>query len=175
MKSLISIFLATVIVALCFVGCSNIPDEPATTTVANYSYVNPMGQIAPPPANVETTEGQTFIPQYVETVNNVELVFSSYHVYGNTVASIVNVDLEDDGFSLKADGYVDVRVDAIGSRSDNMKIGFIGYDAEGTVVRDSYLLVPLKGVKEGDIVEDRRIDFPRECVKIVFTDWVEAE
>ena len=171
MKSLISIILATLIVTLCFVGCSNIPDEPATTTVANYSYVNPMGQIAPPPANVETTEGQTFIPQYVETVNNVELVFSSYHVYGNTVASIVNVDLEDDGFSLKADGYVDVRVDAIGSRRTSNS----GSETEGTVVRDSYLLVPLKGVKEGDIVEDRRIDFPRECVKIVFTDWVEAE
>ena len=54
-----------------------------------------------------------------------------------------------------------------------MKIGFIGYDAEGNVVRDSFILVPLKGVKKGELVEDRRLDFPRECVKIVFCDYVE--
>ena len=173
MKSLISIILATLIVALCFVGCSNIPEEPATTAVANYSYVNPMGQTAPAPANVETTEGQTFVPQYIETVNNVEMVFSSYYVFGNTVATIEDVELEDDGFSVRANGFVDVRVNAIGSRGDNMKIGFKGYDKDGNVVRDSFILVPLKGVKKGDLVEDRRIDFPRECVKIVFCDYVE--
>ena len=80
MKSLISLILATLIVALCFVGCSNVPEEPATTAVANYSYVNPMGMTAPPPANVETTDGQTFPVQYIETVNNIEIVYSSYYV-----------------------------------------------------------------------------------------------
>ena len=30
-------------------------------------------------------------------------------------------------------------------------------------------------VKEGDIVEKRRFDFPRETVKIVFHDYVEPE
>lgn len=173
MKSVISLILAAILLALCFAGCSNIPEEPATTAVANYTYVNPMGETAPAPANAETTEGQTFPVKYIETVNNVEFVLSSYYVYGNTVATIENIELEDDGFSVRADGFVSVRVNGIGSRRDNMKIGYIGYDANGTVVRDSYMLVPLKGVKEGDLVEDRRIDFPRECVKIVFTDWVE--
>lgn len=173
MKSVISLILTAILVALCFAGCSNIPEEPATTAVANYSYVNPMGETAPAPANVETTEGQTFPTKYIETVNNVEFVLSSYYVYGNSVATIENIELEDDGFSVRANGYVNVRVNAIGSRKDNIKIGYIGYDENGSVVRNSYILVPLKGVKKGDLVEDRRLDFPRECVKIVFTDWVE--
>lgn len=173
MKSIISIFLATVIVALCFVGCSNIPDEPATTAAANYTYVNPIGETAPAPANVETTEGQTFAPVYVETVNNVEIVLSSYYVYGNSVATIENIELEDDGFSVRANGYMDVKVTGIGSRSDDMKIGYTGYDKDGNVVRNSFVLVPFDDVKEGDIVEDRRFDFPRECVKIVFENYVD--
>lgn len=173
MKSLISIFLATLIVALCFVGCSNVPDEAPTTAVANYTYVNPMGAVAPDPANVETTEGQTFPTKYVETINDIEVVFSSYYVYNNNVATIENIEFEDDGFSVRANGFADVRVNAIGSRGDNMKIGYIGYDAEGNVVRDTFILVPLKGVKKGDLVEGRRLDFPRECVKIVFCDYVE--
>ena len=32
-----------------------------------------------------------------------------------------------------------------------------------------------KGTKKGDIVENRRIDFPREAVKIVFHDYVESK
>ena len=32
-----------------------------------------------------------------------------------------------------------------------------------------------KGTKKGDIVENRRIDFPREAVKIVFHDYVDSK
>lgn len=174
MKSLISIVLAMTVIALCFFGCkSNIPEEPATTGSANYSYVNPYGQTAPDPENIEPSEGQTFPVVYVETVNDVEIVLSDYYVYGNTVASIKDIELRDNGISINADGYADVEVTAIGSRKDDMKIGYIAYDANGKIVRNTYILVPLDGVKKGETVERRRFDFPRETVKIVFMDYVE--
>lgn len=174
MKSLISIVLAMTVIALCFFGCkSNIPEEPATTGSANYSYVNPYGQTAPDPENIEPSEGQTFPVVYVETVNDVEIVLSDYYVYGNTVASIKDIELKDNGISINADGYADVEVTAIGSRKDDMKISYIAYDANGKIVRNTYILVPLDGVKKGETVERRRFDFPRETVKIVFMDYVE--
>ncbi len=175
MKSTVSIFFVMIFVALCFFGCSNIPEEPATTSAAIYSYVAPSGATKPAPQNVETTEGQTFAPQYVETINNVEVVLSSYYVYGNSVATIEDVKLEDDGFRSWAEGRATVRVNAIGSRSDDIKIGYTGYDADGNVVRKSYILIPLDKVKKGEVVENRRFDFPRETVKIVFENYVETE
>ncbi len=176
MKSLISVILAMTVIALCFFGCkSNIPEVPATTGSANYSYVNPYGATAPDPVNVQPSEGQSFPVVYVETVNDVEVVLSDYYVYGNSVCSIKNIELKDDGISVNADGYADVEVSAIGSRKDGIKIGYVAYDANGGVVRRSYMLVPLKDVKEGETVMGRRFDFPREATKIVFSDYVEEE
>ena len=174
MKSAICLFLVLVTVALCFFGCSNVPEEPATSETMVQSYVNPYGATAAPPANVDPTAGGTTIPvQYVETTNNVELVLNSYYVYKNSVAKINAVELEDDGFSLAADGKADVEIMAIGSRKENMKIGYTAYDAEGNVVRSSYILAKLDDVKEGDVCEDRRFDIPREAVKVVFSNYIE--
>lgn len=177
MKSIISIILAMTVIALCFAGCktNKLPEEPATTGSANYSYVNPYGQTAPDPVNVEPTEGQTFPVVYVETINDVEIVVSNYYVYGKTVLSIKNIELADDGISINADGYADIEVSNVGSRKDDAKIAYVAYDAQGKVVRNTYISVPLKGVKAGGVVEHRRFDFPRDTAKIVFTDYVEAE
>ena len=177
MKSIISIILTMTVIALCFAGCktNKLPEVPATTGSANYSYVNPYGQTAPDPVNVEPTEGQTFPVVYVETINDVEIVVSDYYVYGKTVLSIKNIELADDGISINADGYADIEVSNVGSKKDDAKIAYIAYDAQGKVVRNTYVSVPLKGVKAGDIVEHRRFDFPRDTVKIVFSDYVEAE
>lgn len=175
MKSTISIFLAVIFVALCFVGCSNIPDEPATTSVAAYSYVNPYGETVAPPVNADPSSETTTPVQYVETVNDVEVVLASYYVYGNSVATITDIELTDDGFSTFANGYADVRIDGIGSRSDDMKIGYTAYDKDGNIVRNSYLLTKLKDVKEGETVESRRFNFPRDTVKIVFFDYVDED
>ena len=177
MKSIISIILALTVIALCFAGCktNTLPEEPATTGSANYTYVNPYGQTAPDPENVTPTEGQTFPVVYVETVNDVEIILSDYYVYGKTVASIKNIELTDDGISINADGYADVEVSSVGSKKDDMKIAYVAYDAQGKIVRNTYISVPLKGVKSGDVVEHRRFDFPRDTVKIVFSNYVEAE
>ncbi len=176
MKSLICVILAMTVITLCFFGCkSNIPEEPATTGSANYSYVNPYGQTAPDPENVEPSEGQTFPVVYVETINNVEVVLSDYYVFGNSVAKITNIALEDDGVSVNADGYADVVMTAIGSRREDVRIGYIAYDANGDIVRNTYITVPIKNVKENETVSRRRFDFPRDAVKIVFMDYVEEE
>lgn len=176
MKSALCLFLVLVTVTLCFFGCSNIPEEPATTETMIQSYVNPYGATAAPPVNVDPTEGGTTLPvQYVETTNNVELVFSSYYVYKNSVAKITNVQLEDDGFSLNADGYADVEMISIGSRKEDMKIGYTCYDENGDIVRSNFVFANLDGVSEGDTCTERRFEVPRKTVKVVFHDYVEAK
>lgn len=174
MKSALCLFLVLVTVTLCFFGCSNIPDEPATTDTMTVTYVNPLGATAAPPVNVDPTAGGTTVPvQYVETTNNVEFVFSSYYVYKNSVAKITSVELEDDGYSLNADGYADVEMMAIGSKKEGMKIAYAAYDENGEMIRSSFILANLDGVKEGDVCEDRRFDIPRETVKVVFSNYIE--
>ncbi len=177
MKSSIALLLILATFTLCFFGCkSNIPEEPATSNAVVHSYVNPFGETVAAPENIDPTEGGTTLPaQYVETINNVEIVFSSYYVYGNSVAEITNVVLDDDGFSVNAKGYADVKITAIGSRQDDMKIAYVAYDEAGEVVRRSHILADLKGVKEGDTVTERRLDFPREAVKIVFYNYIEPK
>lgn len=173
MKSFISIFLVLATVALCFFGCSNIPEEPVTTAVEKHSYVNPYGETAPAAENVSEFEGQDVPVKYIETVNNVEIVLNSYYVYGNSVAKIGDIEIVDYGISHNANGYADVEIMGIGSRKDGMKIGYTAYTAEGDIVKDVFILAPLEDVKEGDIVEDRRFEVPRDAVKIVFHDYVE--
>lgn len=171
MKSALSIFLVLATIALCFFGCSNVPEEPVTTNMATVTYVNPLGATAAPPVNAD---GETTAPVvYVETTNNVEFVLSSYYVYKKSVAKIGNIVIEDDGFSLNADGYADVEMIAVGSRKDNMRIAYTAYDAQGNVVKNSFILTNLDGVKDGDVCTERRFEVPRETVKIVFGNYIE--
>lgn len=170
-KTIISIILALTVALLCFVGCAKLPDEPITTSVEKQSYISPYGATAPAPENAE--DDPTRPVTYIETVNSVEIVYESYYIFGKNAATITGLELTDDGISYNADGYVQVKLLTVGSRSENMKIGYTAYDAEGNIVRNTYFSVPMKGVKEGDTVEDRRIDYPRETVKIVFHDYVE--
>ena len=176
MKSALCLFLVLVTVTLCFFGCSNIPEEPVTSETMVQSYVNPNGATAAPPVNIDPTAGGTTIPvQYVETTNNIEFVLNSYYVYKNSVAKINAIELEDDGFSLRVSGFADVEMIAVGSRREDMKIGFTAYDKNGDVVRKNHILVNLDGVKDGDICEESRFDIPRETVKVVFYDYIEKK
>ena len=172
MKKIISILLVVTFASLCLFGCSNIPDEPPVTSVEKYTYVNPNGMTVPVAENAKPDDPEQPV-RYVETINEVEFVFSSYHVYGNSVGAITDIEIIDDGFSLNVNAYADIRMDGVGSRGNGMKIGYTAYDKDGQVVRESHMLALLDGVKEGDICEERRFDFPREAVKVVFHDYVE--
>lgn len=173
MKSTISIFLILVFVALCCFGCSNVPKEPPTSDTYNYSYVDPYGETVAAPENVDPSTAATAPVKYVETINNIECLINSYYVYSNSVAEIADIELEYSDYSVYADGYADLKITGIGSRKNDMKIAYQAFDANGELVRDTYILADLDNVKEGDIVEDCRFDFPRETVKIVFFDYVE--
>lgn len=173
MKKVISILLVVTFAALCLFGCSNIPDEPPVTSAEKFTYVNPNGATVPVAENANPNDPEQPV-RYIETINEVEFIFSSYHVYGNSVGTITDIEIDDDGFSLNVNAYADIRMDGIGSRNKGMKIGYTAYDKDGQVVRESHLLALLDGVKEGDTCEERRFDFPREAVKIVFHDYVEA-
>ena len=176
MKSTISIFLVLICVALCFFGCSNIPDEPATTSVVNHSYADPYGETVAPPVNADPEESTTAAVKYLETINNVECVMSSYYVYGNSVATISDIKMEYEAFSsFPGNGYASVEMMGIGSKKNGMKIGYTAYNEAGEVVRESFMLAKLDGVKKGDTVAECRFDFPSETVKIVFHDYVAPE
>lgn len=176
MKSLISVFIIICVLSLCLFGCStNIPEEPAQTYSNDYSYVNPIGA-SEAPAGTKSEEGQTEGVKYVQTINNVEIVLEDYYVFGKSAAKITDITFDDFGIG-NVNGYADVEMIAIGRRSDDMRIAYTAYDKDGTVVRGSYILAKLddKSVKEGSVCEDRRFDFPREAVKIVFSSYVADE
>lgn len=88
-KTVISATLALVIALLCFAGCAKLPEDPVTTTAEKYSYVSPYGATAPVPDNQDEHPDATS-PQFVETINNVEVVFGSYYVYGKNAAKITS-------------------------------------------------------------------------------------
>lgn len=172
MKSTISILLVLVLVALCFAGCSNVPKEPATTAVENFSYVNPYGETAAPPVNAETDKDDK--PVYLETINNIEFVTSSYFVYNNCVAKITDIKLDYDSMLVnEVSGLADIEIMGKQMGEEWMKIGYKAYDKDGKEVRNTFLQAALKGNGKGDVVEDCLFDLPDETVKVVFFDYVE--
>ena len=179
MKAIVGVTLSAAALIGCLSGCSNVPKTPATTSVAQYSYVNEQGMTLPQPANAdpaaETTVG------YKSTVDTIDFELSSYYVYNNSVVEITDIEMEDE-YTRNIGGYATVKINALGnSRKEGVRIAYKAYDAKGEVVRSSYILVPLKDVrfskdetrdaKVGDVITDRRFDFPRETVKIVFEDY----
>lgn len=166
MKSVISIALAVILLSLCLFGCSNVPETPAETYTAQYTYINPLATTA---VAANDSDGTT----YVQTSNSIDFVLEDYYVYGNTVAKITNVTIDDYGIG-NVNGFADVELIAIGRRSENLRIAYKAYNAAGELVRSSYILTLLKGTdcKEGDIVEGRRFDFPRDTVKVEFCSYV---
>lgn len=174
MKSAVSIFLVLAVVALCFFGCSNVPKEPATTAVENHSYVNPYGETVSPPVNTENDEEAK--TQYLETVNNIEFVMSSYYVYNNCVAKITDISLEYDSMQAnEVTGLASVEIMGKSLGEDFMKIAYTAYDKDGTVVRNTHFQASLDGTGKGDTVEKCVFDFPEEAVKVVFFDYVEED
>ncbi len=172
MKSTVSIILALVLIALCFAGCSNVPKEPATTSVEKFSYVNPYGEKVTPPVNAETNKDTE--DKYLETINDIEFVMSSYYVYKNCVAKITDISLEYDSMLVdEVSGLASVEIMGKSLGEDWMKIGYTAYDKDGKVVRNTHFQASLDGAGKGDIVEKCVFDLPDEAVKVVFFDYVE--
>jgi len=171
MKSTVRIILALVLIVLCFAGCSNVPKEPATTSVEKHSYVNPYGDTVTPPVNATDKNTED---KYLETINDIEFVMSSYYVYNNCVAKITDIQLEYDSMLVdEVSGLASVEIMGKTLGEDFMKIGYTAYDKDGKVVRNTLFQAPLKDAGKGDIVEKCVFELPEETVKVVFHDYVE--
>ena len=175
MKPVLKILIAAAIIVLCFAGCSNIPDEPAVTSIEKYTYQDPFGMTAPVAENIEDYPGMTQPLYYVATDHEIEVVQSSYYVYGNTVATMDNIvfDYAGTGFALRLSASADVTISAKGRSDDEMKIGYTAYDADGNKLDESAITVDISEMEDGDTFEDVLVQVPVESVKVVFHDYEE--
>ncbi len=112
---------------------------------------------------------------FVTEVGAVKFVYPEYFAQGNSYVAIDKIVVDDLGFTARADAYVDFKVLARGANEDKVKISYIGYDENGEITRRSQITVDLFGLKVGEISKENRMDFKRETVKIVFTEFVPIE
>ncbi len=112
---------------------------------------------------------------FVTEIGAVKFVYPEYFADGNSYVAIRNIVIDDLGFTSKADAYVDFEVLARGKNEDKVRISYIGYDANGEITRRSQITVNLFGLNVGDISKENRMDFKRETVKIVFTEFTPIE
>ena len=110
---------------------------------------------------------------FVTEISGVKFVYPDYFADGNSYVSIRNIRIEDDGITQKADAYIDFEVLARGKDEDVVQLSYIGYDADGNITRRSQITVRLFGYNVGEVIEDCRMDFKRETVKIVITEFKE--
>ena len=112
---------------------------------------------------------------FVTEIGAVKFVYPEYFADGNSYVAIRNIVIDDLGFTSKADAYVDFEVLARGKNEDKVRVSYIGYDANGEITRRSQITVNLFGLNVGEISKENRMDFKRETVKIVFTEFTPIE
>lgn len=175
MKSVLKILITALLLTACLAACSNIPDEPAVTSVEMHTYVDPYGQTAPVAENIEDYPGMTQPLYYAETTHEIECVLSSYYVYENTVAEITDVDFsfEGTGFSMTIDGRADVKITAKDRRNKEMKISYSSYDEDGERLDTASIVFNIEEMGEGETWEDAIVIIPKDAVKVVFHDYEE--
>ncbi len=173
MKQVFKILIAAVLLTLCLTACSNIPDKPAVTSVEKHTYVDPYGQTAPVPENIEDYPGMTQPLYYAKTTHEIECVMSSYYVYGNSVAEIEDIDFsfEGTGFALQVTGRADVRMIAKGMRDEEMRIGYTSYDENGKKLDESSIVFSIEDIEEGQIWDAALVLVPKDTVKVVFHNY----
>ncbi|MCQ2475815.1 MAG: hypothetical protein MJ173_07925 [Clostridia bacterium] len=167
-RSVVAAIMTFVLIAAMFAGCSRLPDEPPVESIEKETYINPVGATV---TAQDINNKDELIVKYVKTVDDIELDMKSYYVFGKNAAEMTFKEFSYDGVQVTVSGFVDVKMIAIGKRSDDMKIGYTAFDADGKEIYRSYVLIRLKGVKKGETVENRRFHFPTEAVKVVFYDY----
>lgn len=161
MKNISKLFLVSLasimVVAFAFSSCAKVPTEEVTTGTEAYTLVNNYPS-----------------PSESKTESDVEFAFQSYYSYKGNYASISNVRFDEDDMTVNAKGFVDVKMIYIEDKNQNMYIGYNAYDANGEILRTSYLLIDLDGVRSGKTIKEIRFDIPYETVKVEFFDYVES-
>lgn len=154
MKKTFKLLACAAAVLMCMSGCSNIPDEPATTGTSDYTYKNAVGETVPVAENLDDYPGITQPPKHIETVHSIEFVQRSYYVYGNTVVSVDAIELENTDIP-QATVYGTAKATLIGKgREDFMKIAYNAYDASGNPLKlEGCMSINIDGKKDGDYIE----------------------
>lgn len=164
----LSVFLISLFVLS---GCSNIPDEPLTSTVVECSYIDPVSETYPIPENAKDYPDSTYPVRYVEGPVNIECVVNSYYVDGNTVARFKSVKFTKEPGTSRTSGSLAMKVEDIGSRGNGLRIDYTCYDAEGNAIsEDLSTRAELKGVKKGETV-NLPLSLVDGTAKIVFTNY----
>lgn len=171
MKRFFKVFIPLALAALCFAGCSNIPDEPATTAVEKLTYVNEAGETVPVAENIGNYPGITQPPKHIATRHEVELAVSSYYVYGNTVVTFSNVEFENiDTPQHTVYGSFNGVLTGKGKEKE-MKIAYNAYDENGKLIKKGGCMT--RNIDKTD--EDDEISFtfgvPLGTAKIEFIDY----
>lgn len=103
------------------------------------------------------------------SIYDVEFQTSSYYKCGENYCSISNIRFDDTAIAANAYGFVDFNMSYVGDRNAKMRIKYVAYDADNNIVRDSFVMAKLDGVKSGDTVTGARFDIPYNTVKVVFS------
>ena len=173
MKRFLKVLSPLMLAALCLAGCSNIPDEPATTGIENHTYINEVGKTVPVAENIGDYPGVTQPPKYLPTTHDVEFVVKSYYVYGNTVVTFDGIELDSlDVPQANVYGSVDARIMSKGKEKE-MKIAYNAYDADGNLLRKNACMKADIDGKKDDSTFRFLFAVPLETVKVEFYDYAE--
>lgn len=115
----------------------------------------------------KSTAGETTEKREIKTTD-VEFEVQSYYKCGDNYASIENIRFDDSIIASNANGFVDLRMVYVGNNNTKFRIAYKAYDANGKVVRNTFVMAKLDGVKSGDVVTGVRFDVPYNTVKVVF-------
>lgn len=179
----IAAITAAFVMLFSFAACNKDGDEKETKAAETTEKVT-YNETAPAEPLVTSMDGVMY-PEYTyvadgensgsysETVANIDVVYQNYYGQDNFYVTITDLVIEDIDRLGSLDGYATVEVLGVGA-PDKMRVGFRCYDENGEIVRNSFFTVwdTDKTLKAGDIVEDCRMDIPRETVKIEFFDYV---
>ena len=173
MKRFFKILTPLMLAVLCFAGCSNIPDEPATTGIENHTYINELGKTVPVAENIGDYPGITQPPKYLPTTHDVEFVVKSYYVYGNTVVTFDGIELESlDVPQANVYGTVDARILGKGKEAE-MKIAYNAYDENGNLLKNNGCMKADIDGKKDDSTFRFLFAVPMGTAKVEFYDYAE--
>lgn len=172
MKRFLKAFAPLALAALCLAGCSNIPDSPATTAVEKRTYINGVGATAPVAENIDKYPGVTQPPKSVATTHEVELVVSSYYVYGNTVINFGNVEFENiDTPQNTVYGSFNGVISGKDKKDKEFRIAYNAYDENGKLIKENGCMERnVNGMKDGDEISFT-FAVPLGTAKIEFFDY----
>ena len=173
MKKTFKLLVCAATVLMCMSGCSNIPEEPATTGTADFTYKNAIGETVPVAENLDDYPGITQPPKHIETVHSIRFVQRSYYVYGNTVVSVNAIELENTDIP-QATVYGRAKATIIGKgKEDYMKIAYNAYDKDGNLLRKNACMTADIDGKKDDSTFRFVFAVPTDTVKVEFFDYAQ--